>query len=161
MSDQEPKHNEKPEEASATVVATTENQAVGGSSVVTGAASPPRKTANGVAWLALLLVVVLAAGAAWVLREGQNREAALAQRVAELETGTAQKQSTLDGLESRFIECQAEKNCTLIRYDIIQSLRNVYEAVKDEGVKAKALELIETEDDLKYRKKYASLWKVR
>jgi hypothetical protein len=75
--------------------------------------------------------------------------------------GKKQQNLLVDGLESRFIECQAEKNCTLIRYDIIQSLRNVYEAVKDEGVKAKALELIETEDDLKYRKKYASLWKVR
>ncbi|MCI0554521.1 MAG: hypothetical protein L0287_26530 [Anaerolineae bacterium] len=47
----------------------------------------------------------------------------------------------------------------MIRYDIIQSLRNVYEAVKDEKVKEKALELIETEKDLKHRKKYASPWR--
>jgi hypothetical protein len=33
--------------------------------------------------------------------------------------------------------------------------------VKDEKIKEKALELIATEDDLKYRKKYASLWRVR
>jgi len=65
----------------------------------------------------------------------------------------------VDGLERRFKECITEKNCTLIRYDIIQSLRNVYDVIKDEKVKEKALELIETEDDLKYRKKYASLWK--
>jgi hypothetical protein len=38
-------------------------------------------------------------------------------------------------------------------------LRNVYDAVGDEAVKAKALEWIEREEDLKYRKKYASLWR--
>jgi hypothetical protein len=35
----------------------------------------------------------------------------------------------------------------------------VYDAIKDEKVKEKALELIEMEEDPKYRKKYASLWK--
>jgi len=54
-----------------------------------------------------------------------------------------------------------EKNCTLIRYDIIQGLRKLYEEVKDEEVRKKALELIETEADIKYRKKYASLWRVK
>jgi len=47
----------------------------------------------------------------------------------------------------------------LIRYDIIQGLRNLYNEVHDESIKQKALELIETEEDLKYRKKYASVWK--
>lgn len=75
--------------------------------------------------------------------------------------GKAQQTLLLDGLAARFLECRAEKNCTLIRYDIIQSLRNLYDALHDETVKAKALELIETEDDLKYRKKYAGLWKSR
>jgi hypothetical protein len=73
--------------------------------------------------------------------------------------GRKQQKKLMDGLEVRFKECITEKNCTLIRYDIIQSLRNVYDAVKDETIRVKALELIETEDDLKYRKKYASLWK--
>lgn len=73
--------------------------------------------------------------------------------------GKEQQALLVDGLEGRFHECQVEKNCTLIRYDIIQSLRNVYDVVKDEQVKAKALELIELEEDLKYRKKYAGLWK--
>ena len=52
-------------------------------------------------------------------------------------------------------------NCTLIRYDIIQGLKNLYEKIKDEGIKRKALELIEIKADLKYRKKYANLWKVK
>ena len=67
----------------------------------------------------------------------------------------------VDGLERRFRECITEKNCTLIRYDIIQDLRKLHDQVKDENVRGKALELIETEGDPKYRKKYAGLWKIR
>jgi hypothetical protein len=67
----------------------------------------------------------------------------------------------VDGLADRFKECAAEKNCTLIRYDIIQGLKRLYDAVRDETIKAKALELIGTETDDKYRKKYASVWRVK
>lgn len=73
--------------------------------------------------------------------------------------GKKQQKIYMDGLEHRFKECITERNCTLIRYDILQSFRNVYDAVKDEKIREKALELIETEEDLKYRKKYTSLWK--
>ena len=65
----------------------------------------------------------------------------------------------MDGLARRFKECIKEKNCTLIRYDILVSMRNVYNEVKDETIKEKALALIETEKDLKYKKKYATVWK--
>jgi hypothetical protein len=75
--------------------------------------------------------------------------------------GKEQQKKLVDGLSGRFEECITEKNCTLIRYDIIQGLRNLYDKVKDEKVRERALELIETEADIKYRKKYASLWKVR
>ena len=75
--------------------------------------------------------------------------------------GKKQQQKLMDGLEFRFKECINEKNCTLIRYDILQSLRNVYDKVKDEKIRSKALELIDIEDDLKYRKKYLTLWKVK
>ena len=75
--------------------------------------------------------------------------------------GKKQQKIYTDGLQHRFKDCISEKNCTLIRYDILQSMRNVYDAVKDEIVHEKALELIETEEDLKYRKKYASLWKIK
>jgi hypothetical protein len=75
--------------------------------------------------------------------------------------GKKQQKIYMEGLERRFKECITEKNCTLIRYDILQSMRNVFDKVKDEKVKEKALELIETEEDLKYRKKYASLWKIK
>jgi hypothetical protein len=74
--------------------------------------------------------------------------------------GKQQQQKLVDGLAGRFKECITEKNGTLIRYDIIQGLRKLYDVVKDDKVKEKALELIETEEDIKYRKKYASLWRV-
>ena len=67
----------------------------------------------------------------------------------------------VDGLASRFEDCAAEKNCTLIRFDIIQGLGKLYDQVKDETIREKALELIATEADLKYRKKYASVWKSK
>jgi len=74
--------------------------------------------------------------------------------------GKQQQEVYVDGLERRFNACITEKNCTLIRYDIVQSLRNVYDASQDEKVRAKALELIEAEADTKYRRKYATLWRA-
>lgn len=65
----------------------------------------------------------------------------------------------MDGLERRFHECSAEKNCTLIRYDIVQGMRRMYDEIQDEAIRLKALELIEIEADPKYRKKYLSLWR--
>ncbi|HKY54017.1 MAG TPA: hypothetical protein VJM08_06925, partial [Anaerolineales bacterium] len=73
--------------------------------------------------------------------------------------GKKQQKVYMEGLEGRFKECITEKNCTLIRYDILQSFRNVYDEVKDERIREKALELIDAEADLKYRKKYVTLWK--
>lgn len=74
--------------------------------------------------------------------------------------GEAQRARLLAALETWYFACLPEKNWSLIRYDIIQSLRNVYDAVPDEAVKAMALALIEREEDPKYRKKYAGLWRV-
>lgn len=73
--------------------------------------------------------------------------------------GEKQKKKLVAGLEQRFRECLTEKNCTLIRYDIIQDLRQLYEVTGDERVKAKALALTETEEDVKYRRKYARVWR--
>lgn len=74
--------------------------------------------------------------------------------------GAAQRQMLLDALERRYRDCVNEKNATLIRYDIIQGMRNLYDAVQDESVKQKALAWIETEEDAKYRKKYAGVWRT-
>lgn len=73
--------------------------------------------------------------------------------------GPAQRTIVLDALDRRFADCAAEKNCTLIRFDIIQGLRNLYDEVQDEAIRRRATALIETEPDLKYRKKYAAVWK--
>ncbi|MDF2629579.1 MAG: hypothetical protein K0R39_3410 [Symbiobacteriaceae bacterium] len=73
--------------------------------------------------------------------------------------GEQQKERLVEALAGRFADCQAEKNCTLIRYDIVEVLRRLYDAAPDETVRAKALALIEAEDGLKYRKKYATLWR--
>lgn len=75
--------------------------------------------------------------------------------------GKDQRDLLLNGLEHRFNECSAEKNCTLIRFDILQSLRNVYDVTRDETIRGKAMALIETEPDGKYRKKYTGLWRKR
>jgi len=72
---------------------------------------------------------------------------------------TKMQKTVVEALAERFRNCISEKNCTLIRYDIIQDLRNLYNEVQDEKIKEKALQLIETEEDLKYRKKYTSVWK--
>jgi hypothetical protein len=74
-------------------------------------------------------------------------------------SGDEQRETYLNGLERRFHECSVEKNCTLIRYDILQSFRNVYDIAPDESIRNLALTLLESEPDEKYRKKYAKLWK--
>jgi hypothetical protein len=73
--------------------------------------------------------------------------------------GKKQQKAYMDGLERRYKECITERNTTLIRYDILQSMHNVYDKVKDEKIRKKALELIELEEDPNYRAKYTSLWK--
>ena len=73
--------------------------------------------------------------------------------------GKKQQALVLDRLAARFSGCAAEKNCTLIRYDIIEDLRKLYDAAPDEAIQARALALIETETDDKYRKKYAAVWR--
>lgn len=73
--------------------------------------------------------------------------------------GEEQSKMLVEGLERRFNECLREKNWSLIRYDILVGLRTLYDAVGDETVKEKALALIETEGDTKYKKKYAGVWR--
>jgi HEAT repeat protein len=73
--------------------------------------------------------------------------------------GKKQQAKVVTGLSARFRECAAEKNGTLIRYDILQGLRRLYDAVEDEGIRKRALALMATEEDPKYRRKYATLWR--
>jgi hypothetical protein len=73
--------------------------------------------------------------------------------------GKKQQAMVVTGLSRRFRDGAAEKNGSLIRYDILQGLRRLYDAVKDEGIRKRALALIAMEEDLKYRRKYATLWR--
>ena len=75
--------------------------------------------------------------------------------------GEEQRRYLLTVLERRFADCAGEKNCKLIRYDIIVDLYQVFEATGDAAVQEKAMALIATEEDEKYRKKYGGVWKRR
>lgn len=72
--------------------------------------------------------------------------------------GPEQKEMVVNQLVHRYHECLGEKNDTLIRFDIIQDLRKLYDRVQDEAIKKAAMELIAAEERDKYRKKYSKLW---
>ncbi|MCG2615781.1 hypothetical protein LZZ85_15885 [Terrimonas sp. NA20] len=61
-------------------------------------------------------------------------------------------------LSERFRSCKSEKNYTLIRYDITEVLRKIYNSQKNENVRKISIDLIESEPDPKYQKKYMSVW---
>ncbi len=73
--------------------------------------------------------------------------------------GERQREAVVEGLVLRFEECAAEKNCTLIRYDILAALKRVYDVAGDAQVRSTAEALMNLENDPKYRKKYASIWR--
>jgi hypothetical protein len=54
-----------------------------------------------------------------------------------------------------------ERANNTICYDILESMRSVYDATNDESIAATAASLIETEEDPKYRKKYLTLWRKK
>jgi hypothetical protein len=73
--------------------------------------------------------------------------------------GEKQKELLLKHLVDRFQNGMHEKHYTLIRFDVIQGLRKLYDALNEEEIKQLSLDLIETEEDIKYRKKYLTVWK--
>ena len=75
--------------------------------------------------------------------------------------GDQYRKKVLDSLKEWYFECASHKNCTLIRYDIIESLRKIYDDTKDETIPALAEGLIVQEKDAKYQKKYRTLWPLR
>ena len=102
MSDQDSKNNEQPVDSSQPLespAGTPANKATPGDRQ---SAAAPRKASSGIAWLALLLVIALAGAATWMLRQAQDREAALADRVAQLETVSRQKETNLKAASDRW-----------------------------------------------------------
>jgi len=75
--------------------------------------------------------------------------------------GEPQRKVLLKGLAARFKGCAAEKNCTLIRYDTLVVLRRVFDLANDEETRSIAERLITLEEDPKYRKKYATVWRTK
>jgi hypothetical protein len=73
--------------------------------------------------------------------------------------GKNQQIMVVKGLEKRYQECVKEKNGSLIRYDILVGLKNLCDATTSSEIREKALELIELEEDAKYKKKYAGVWR--
>ena len=67
----------------------------------------------------------------------------------------------LEGLSERYMKCTEEKNCTLIRADIIQDFKLLYLELNEERISLIAVELIEKEIDEKYKKKYLTIWKKK
>lgn len=72
--------------------------------------------------------------------------------------GKEHQDMVVTALEKRFTECVTHKNCTLIRYDIIECLRKLYDATMTNGIQQRAEALIQLESDPKYKKKYSTLW---
>lgn len=62
-------------------------------------------------------------------------------------------------LEQRFRECGAEKHYNLLRLDVIQALKNVYDQVDDPSLLERARELMAGENEAAYRKKYEAVLK--
>lgn len=75
-------------------------------------------------------------------------------------TGQAQRDAYRQAVTARFDAADGEKNGTLIRADIVESLRRVHDATGDQTIQDTAEQLISTEPDETYRRKYTKLWKA-
>jgi len=69
------------------------------------------------------------------------------------------KEKVVTHLEAQYKTCIQDKHYNLIRQDIIQSLKNIYDANGDELLLDKIRMLLQLEDDLKNRKKYGQIVK--
>lgn len=69
------------------------------------------------------------------------------------------REKVIQILEERFTSCISEKNCTLIRYDIIDDLKKLYHEIPDPVIKQRAFYLIGLEVNEKYQKKYRNSWR--
>lgn len=73
--------------------------------------------------------------------------------------GPEQLELLLAHMTDRFQNGTAEKNYTLIRSDILQGMRNLYDLLEEEEIRQRALALVDGVEEEKYRKKYAKIWK--
>lgn len=73
--------------------------------------------------------------------------------------GKEQKEMVMEHMVVRFKDSLNEKNYTLIRSDILQNMRHLFNHLGDEKIKETAFKLMETVEDERYRKKYMKIWK--
>jgi len=67
------------------------------------------------------------------------------------------REQIVEHLDARFRECVTEKHPNLLRADIIQSIRNIYDHQSDAGLLELGRSLIELEKEAKHRKKYEAI----
>lgn len=68
--------------------------------------------------------------------------------------GQVQQDLVISYLAKRFQTCLDEKHPTLIRYDIVVSIKKLYDATNNSKVLDIVKRLIDEEQDMKYKKKY-------
>ncbi len=73
--------------------------------------------------------------------------------------GPEQRRVLLDVVGERYRDSFGEKNGTLVRSDLVETLRLLHDATADEAVRSAATGLIAAEPDEKYRRKYAKFWR--
>jgi hypothetical protein len=66
-------------------------------------------------------------------------------------------EKVMNHLEVRYKECIKEKHYNLLRQDIIQSIRHIYETNMDKRILLRGQKLIAIEKEGKYRKKYEAI----
>ncbi|HEY7775631.1 MAG TPA: uroporphyrinogen-III C-methyltransferase, partial [Kineobactrum sp.] len=78
-------------------------------------ANASRGSSTAIAWLSLILVLAIAAGAGWLVWEAQQREAALVQRLAVLEASTEPAAAEDSEWRSAIVQLGREFSSTLER----------------------------------------------
>ncbi len=74
-------------------------------------------------------------------------------------TGGKTGEKVIGHLERQFVDCVKDNHYNLIRQDIIQSMRCIYDVNKKADILARAGELVNKEKEEKYRKKYELMLK--
>ncbi len=96
MSDQDNKDTAQTDEAESVLESTPSTPP--SSDQAPAPAPAPKRGSSGIAWLAIMLVLGVAGASAWVVMEAQKREAAMTERVAQLEAAAQQKDNRLASL---------------------------------------------------------------
>ena len=73
--------------------------------------------------------------------------------------GPKYRKLVLDFYEERYDDCAAERNATLIRFDILVCMRKLYDARHDPALAERAQKRIVSESLDTYRAKYRKVWK--